>query len=218
MNRIIRVCLTTIFIAVMTAPVSALAVDRSGSPMHENAISELYTKGRKTLQIVSGALFTPSGQEHGISSFDYAQTNIRLGFMRNSPRDKTTWYRGNIEVLLELSNSIVFKGPGNYIGGITGLVRYNFVQPNARWVPYIQGGVGIVYNDVYKDKTQSAIGQAIEFTPQASVGFRYHLKGRWTIDAEAMYHHISNAGMADRNGAINAVGGFVGISYFFDRP
>lgn len=218
MNRFRSMCFLAIFVVAMSAPVSAGAADPSGKPAHGKAVSEIYTKGQRTIQIVSGVLFTPSDQDKGISSFDYSQTNIRLGFMRNSPRDTNSWFRGNTEVILELSNSIVFKGPGEYLGGITGLVRYNFVQPNTRWIPYIQGGVGVVYNDVYKDKTQSAIGQAIEFTPQASVGLRYHLSSRWSIDVEAMYHHISNAGMSDRNGAINAFGGFLGLSYFFDRP
>ena len=217
MNRFKNMCFLAVLVAVTAAPLSAAAVDQTQTPGHMDPVSALYTKGQKTLQIVSGVLFTPSDHDHGLSSFDYAQTNIRLGYMRNSPRDTTSWFRGNIEVLLELTNAVVIEGPGNYLGGITGLVRYNFVQPDTRWVPYIQGGVGIVYNDVYKDKTQSAIGQAIEFTPQASLGLRYHLKGRWSIDAEAMYHHISNAGMSDRNGGINAFGGFLGISYFFDR-
>ncbi len=217
MNRFKNRCFLAVLVAVTAAPLPAVAVDQTHNPRHMDTASARYTKGQKTLQILSGVLFTPSDRDHGLSSFDYAQTNIRLGYMRNSPKDTTSWFRGNIEVLLELTNAVVIEGPGNYLGGLTGLVRYNFVQPDTRWIPYIQGGVGIVYNDAYKDKTQSAIGQAIEFTPQASVGLRYHLKGRWSVDAEAMYHHISNAGMSDRNGGINAFGGFLGISYFFDR-
>ena len=106
---------------------------------------------------------------------------------------------------------------GNYIGGITALLRYNFVQPGWRLVPYVHGGVGIVYTDAYKDKTQRAIGQAIEFTPQCSLGFRYLIKKNWSLDAEAMFHHISNAGLDKRNRSINAIGGFVGVTYFFDE-
>lgn len=218
MNPFRRIGFIAVLVVAMNAPVSAGAAEPSGRITHGKAVSEIYAKGQRTLQIVSGVLFTPSDHDHGISSFDYAQTNIRLGYMRNSPKETPSWYRGNIEVILELSNAIVFEGPGDYLGGITGLVRYNFVQPDTRWIPYIQGGVGVVYNDVYKDKTQSAIGQAIEFTPQASVGLRYHLRNRWSVDVEAMYHHISNAGMSDRNAGINAFGGFLGISYFFDRP
>ena len=76
----------------------------------------------------------------------------------------------------------------------------------------------IVYNDIYKDETQQAIGQAIEFTPQCSLGFRYLINKNWSLDGEAMFYHMSNAGMADRNRSINALGGFVGVTYFFDTP
>ena len=92
----------------------------------------------------------------------------------------------------------------------------NFVQPGWRFIPYVQGGVGIVYTDAYKDETQQAIGQAIELTPQCSLGLRYLINKNWSLDGEAMFHHISNAGLAKRNRSINAVGGFVGVTYFFD--
>ena len=66
--------------------------------------------------------------------------------------------------------------------------------------------------------TQSAVGQAIEFTPQAGIGLHYFIGRIWSIDAEAMFHHISNAGISySRNGGTNAIGGFLGVTYFFDR-
>ena len=93
------------------------------------------------------------------------------------------------------------------------LLRYNLVQPDSRVVPYIQLGVGAVLTDAYKDQSQSAIGQALEFTPQGSVGFRYHINPTWSFDVEGMYHHISNARLAKRNDGINAWGAFFGVSY-----
>ena len=59
--------------------------------------------------------------------------------------------------------------------------------------------------------------EAIEFTPQASLGLHYLINKKWSIDAEAMLHHISNAGLSERNRGINALGGFIGLTYFFDR-
>lgn len=145
---------------------------------------------------------------------DYWQTNLRFGWMLTDLYDKKSFWRGNFEALFEFTYSYIYKGPGNHIGGITGLVRYNFVQPHLRLVPYFQAGVGVVYTNAYKD-LDSGIGQAIEFTLQSSIGARYFLKKKLSIDAEAMFHHISNAGLADRNKGINAFGGFLGITYFF---
>ncbi len=175
-----------------------------------------FAQGNMSLQLVSGALFSLTGLPEDSPVFNYAQTNLRLGWMLYTPRPQEGLLRGNWEALIEISNSIIFKGSGNYIGGVTGLLRYNFVQPDWKVIPYIHGGVGIVYNDAYKDETQQAIGQAIEFTPQCSLGFHYLITRKWALDAEGMFHHISNAGMSKRNRSINAVGGFLGLTYFFD--
>lgn len=187
------------------------------SKHHPRPTPELYTQGRLSLQMVSGALSSLVKFPDGSPVFGYAMTNLRLGWMINSPSQSKSFWRGNWEVIAELTNSVIYKGFGNYIGGLTALLRYNFVQPGWNFIPYVHGGVGIVYNDAYKDHTQKAIGQAIEFTPQCSLGFHYLLNKNWALDAEAMFHHISNAGMADRNRSINALGGFVGFTYFFDR-
>jgi len=174
-----------------------------------------YTQGGISLQLVSGALFSLTGFPEGSPEFNYAQTNLRLGWMLTDPGPRQDFLRGNWEGLIELSNSIIFKGPGNYIGGVTGLLRYNFVQPDWHVIPYVQGGVGVVYNDAYKDETQQAIGQAIEFTPQCSLGVRYLVGKNWSVDAEGMFHHISNANMSRRNRSINSLGGFLGVTYSF---
>jgi hypothetical protein len=44
------------------------------------------------------------------------------------------------------------------------------------------------------------------------------LAKNWSFDAEFMYHHISNASLADRNIGVNSFGGFVGFTYLFDKP
>ncbi|MEJ2724591.1 MAG: acyloxyacyl hydrolase [Deltaproteobacteria bacterium] len=69
---------------------------------------------------------------------------------------------------------------------------------------YAQLGLGIVYSDAYEDLSQSLIGSPIEFTPQFSVGAHYLLNKNWSIDGEAIFHHISNAGIKDRNVGVNA--------------
>lgn len=184
-------------------------------PSATQSEADRFTQGRFSMQLVSGALFSLRNLPEDSPDLDYAQTNLRFGWMLQTPGPRNDFLRGNWEGLVEVSNSIIFNGFGNYIGGITGLLRYNFVQPDWRVVPYIQGGVGIVYNDAYKDKTQKAIGQAIEFTPQCSVGLHYLISDKWALDVEGMFHHISNAGMSERNNSINSLGGFLGVTYFF---
>jgi hypothetical protein len=175
-----------------------------------------YVEDRITFQVVSGALFSPIGVGPDHPTFNYAQTNLRLGWMLNTPGQDHP-LRGNFEAIIELSTSGIFNGFGDIIIGPTALVRYNFVQPGWKVVPYIQGGAGIVYTDAYEDRTQDAIGQAIEFTPQASVGAKFLVAEDWSVDVEGMFHHISNASIASRNDGVNALGGFIGATYYFDK-
>jgi hypothetical protein len=137
--------------------------------------------------------------------------------MLTDPSEASSFLRGNFEGILEITNSIIYDGIGDYFSGVAALLRYNFVQTDSNLVPYFNVGAGILYNDMYKDRTQDAIGQAIEFSMQSSLGLRYHLGERWSLDAELMIQHISNANMARRNDGINAWGGFLGVTYFFKR-
>lgn len=191
------------------APVAA-----SGSKLKMSG-SDLFVEDRISVQLVSGALFS-TGIGPRIKEINYQQNNIRLGWMLNTPSLNHP-LSGNFELLLELSGSAIMSSYGDVIIGPTALARYNFVQPDWWAVPYIQLGAGVVYTDAYEDKDQNAIGQAVEFTPQASVGSRFLISQNWSVDAEFMYHHISNASMANRNLGSNALGGFLGVSYFFDK-
>jgi hypothetical protein len=181
-----------------------------------NTYSRPFVKNRMSAQLVSGALFGPVSWVHDHATFNFAQTNLRIGWMASDPTESRHFGRGNFELLFEVTNSIIFEGWGSYVRGFTLLGRYNLLLSNPKWVPYIQIGAGVVVNDAYEDMRQSEIGQAVEFTPQGSIGLHYFISRQWTLDVEAMFHHISNAGFSDgRNGGINAVGGFFGVTHFF---
>jgi hypothetical protein len=187
-----------------------------GSEEGFNRQKEFITKGQMEIQLVSGPLFSTKMLGPETPTTDFWQNAIRLGWILNNVGQKESFLRGNIEAMLEVSHSVIYKGPGTYWAGITALIRYNFLPPDSKWIPYIQGGSGIVYTNAYKDYSQDAIGQQIEFTPQVSLGFRYFLKKGWSVDFEGILHHISNASLADRNAGLNSFGGFIGVSYLFD--
>ncbi len=173
-------------------------------------------KDRLTFQLVTGSLFSTKFSDTHVHTLDYWQTNFRLGCLLNKPGSTPSLLRGSFEALLEITGSVIYKGPGTYLVGATALLRYNFVQPSARFIPYLQAGAGFVYNDAYQEQNQDGIGQSIEFTPQASLGFRYLIRPNWSLDGEFMYHHISNANLAPRNDGVNSLGGFIGVTYFFN--
>ena len=194
--------------------------DELGDDLPQLATSDLlYRKGRISLQFMAGVLYAHRYFLHTHrQDIRYVQTNLRFGWMLNTPSEKEWILRGNFEALFEATYSKITEGFGNHMYGVTALIRYNFVRPDAKVVTYFQMGAGIIHTDAYEEMGQKLIGQAFEFTVQGSIGLRYLLTRNWAFDAEFMYHHISNAGLDDRNIGVNSFGGVVGVTYLFDNP
>lgn len=183
-----------------------------------DCFAETFSKYQGSLQVLGGAYFAPVGiGPRATPRFNFAPIDVRLGCMLCSPHLDGCCLRGNVEAILELTTAPIFSGFGDIIVGPTALLRYNLVQPDWRLVPYLQGGGGFVYNDAYRDKLQRAIGQAGEFYLQATGGLHFLLNPSWSIDVEGGYLHISNACTNERNGGINALGGSLGVTYFFGK-
>lgn len=176
-----------------------------------------YCEDRISVQAISGVYFSQTTFGPNIPTFVYPQNNLRLGWMLNTPDPADGFLAGNWEAVLELSVNLIVEGAGDIMIGPTALIRYNFVQPDWKVVPFIQGGVGFVYTDAYEDKFQRAVGQAFEFTPQAGVGMKILVSDDWSVDIEGMFHHVSNAGMSNRNLGINSFGALVGATYQFEK-
>jgi lipid A 3-O-deacylase len=178
-----------------------------------HALETPFDKGKFELQSNSGAYFSFGDNR---PTLNYSSTAYRLGVMLDTSEGEGA-FRGNFELMLQLFGGSVFDGPGNGLGGAAIILRYNFVQPDARWVPYFQIGVGAVYNDIYKDQSQRLIGQDWEFDLEAPLGSRYFLTERrhWSVNLEGGYRHISNADTADRNVGLNSLGAGVGLGANF---
>jgi hypothetical protein len=176
-----------------------------------------FAQNRFEFSLTSGAFFSPFKTDllpptH--TSFDYTQTEIRAGWMLNSPYDAGI-FSGNFEILLGLGGGAIFQGPGHALGNGDTFIRYNFVQKRAPLVPYFQLGAGLVVSDAADDHTQRIIGRTLEASLQAGLGFKILLAPKWSLDLEADYQHISNANTANRNVGVNALGGLIGVSRCF---
>jgi opacity protein-like surface antigen len=125
------------------------------------------------------------------------------------------WLRGNYEVLLEGFIGPFYQGPGTLLGGFTIQGRYNFVQPGNRWIPYLQLGLGGLYNDAFHHREQIEIGSGPEFNLQTGAGMIYFLNRNWAVVGEFGYRHISDAETSTRNTGVNSLGGLFGFSYYF---
>ncbi len=169
-----------------------------------------FKKGTLSFEYQTGILFSPVIVHEELPSFNYWQTNLRIGRMLNSPHGKGI-FRGNLEGIIEITASSVVEGKGSYLFGIGPLFRYNFVRKSRKFFPYIQVGAGVCYTDAYY---YEATGQGFNFTIHLGIGVKYLLSKRIAIELETRYEHISNAGMDHRNKGINAIGPMFGFTYY----
>jgi hypothetical protein len=175
-----------------------------------------YVSGRLTLEMGASAYFAPVGLGPHIPTFDYTPVDLRLGCILTTPHESGL-FRGSLEALIGGMAAPVVNGFGDVLGGPTLLLRYNFVQPHCRVVPYYQIGGGLLFTDAHEDPNQKAIGQSFEFLLTMGVGCHVLLDDHWSLNVEASYQHISNADLASRNLGVNALGGVVSLTYFFPR-
>jgi opacity protein-like surface antigen len=93
-------------------------------------------------------------------------------------------------------------------------MRYNFVQPGSRILPYISGGVGAGGIDSHPE-VSGGQGQDFTFNILSAAGISYMVNDHWKLDVGALYQHLSNGGQTDPNPSLNLFGPQVGASYSF---
>lgn len=201
----------------------ALPAVYAGGVDHSKVVTTLSTacgafeKGAHETDVTAGFLYSPVIAKGGRPVLNYVQGDFSLGLMLTSPAPGFghEWLRGNWEGLVNLFGAGVVKGPDGFFAGGRLLMRYNFVQPGARWVPFWQIGAGGLGDNVYQHRDQRVVGSGFEFTLVTDLGVRYFITPKCAAILMADFEHISNAGTASRNLGINAAGGMLGIGYFF---
>ena len=178
------------------------------------ASQDPFAKGSKEFQALSGAFFFWDTTKNNRPSVDYAVESLRLGIMLSNPHG-SNFLAGNFEFLVEAFGGGIFQGPGNVLGGGTLFIRYNLIQPQARLIPYLQIGAGLVGTDIGESESRGLISLPVEFNLQGTVGFRYMMNKRWFLDIEGEYRHISNATIKEPNFGIDSGGGNIGFGFFF---
>ncbi len=176
-------------------------------------VSTPFDKGRVEIQI-GGTYYHTIRSGDSRPRVEDVGGLARVGWML-SDVSGDGFFRGNLEFLIEASASGIVDGPGDVLASGVILLRYNFVQPDSKWVPYFQLGGGGTYSDMHEDESQRLLGSEWSFNLQAGLGIRYLCSDRCAVFLEANYRHVSNADTNDRNVGINQVGGVLGVSLFF---
>ena len=125
-----------------------------------------------------------------------------------------SFYRGNMEVLLEGFGAGIYESHsagGNYIAGASLYLRYNFVQPGWRFIPYVEGGAGLTSMDI----SHNYDGMNFNFNLDLGAGARYLITRHCSINLQGLFQHISNADLGAHNIGLNSLGPRLSVSFFF---
>jgi len=105
---------------------AANSAESSGSKA-ATTLTDLIVEDTFSVQLVSGFLYSPVIENGSRPNLNYLQTKLRFIWMLHpEATTKKIGLEGNFDFIFELTTSIILKGPGNVITGVTGLLRYDF--------------------------------------------------------------------------------------------
>jgi hypothetical protein len=153
-----------------------------------------------------GAFNNPNSYEIGA---EFISGRIRWGV-----NEGDGWLRGYNQFCITALAEPIFRGVENHYFGVNFGVRYNFVQPNRRCIPYFSGGLGLGWIDSHPN-IPGAQGQDFTFNILTAAGLSYQFNDSWKISAGILYQHLSNGGQTDPNPSLNLFGPQIGLSSSF---
>ncbi|PYJ88637.1 MAG: hypothetical protein DME71_12405 [Verrucomicrobia bacterium] len=153
-----------------------------------------------------GAINPPASYEIGA---EFLTARIRWGVMQGD-----TWLRGYNQFYISAIAEPIFRGIENHYFGLNLGMRYNFVRPGSRFVPYFSGGLGLGWIDSHPE-IPGGQGQDFTFNILSAAGISYIVNDHWKLNVGALYQHLSNGGQTDPNRSLNLFGPQVGVTYSF---
>src|SRR4030095_6492299 len=172
--------------------------------------TEVLNPQRFELAIESGYLFGAINppQDYQIGT-EFLTARVRWGVMQ-----RDTWLRGYNQFYVSAIAEPIFRGIENHYFGMNLGLRYNFVRPGSRFVPYFSGGVGLGAIDSHPEQFGGQ-GQDFTFNILSAAGVSYQFSDRFSGQVGLLYQHFSNAGLTDPNPSLNLFGPQVGLSFSF---
>jgi Lipid A 3-O-deacylase (PagL) len=124
-----------------------------------------------------------------------------------------SFLRGNTEASLGIMYSAVLHGPEDYIVGLLGGFRYNFVPRHSRLSPYIEMRFGI--NETNSSHIFQGQQQDLTFGYVLGAGVSYRINPRWQVSLGTLNQHESDLFLTDPNFGFNVMGVSLGIQRHF---
>src|SRR6516225_8710293 len=155
---------------------------------------------------LSGAINPPANYQIGA---EFLTARIRWGVVHID-----SWLRDYNQFYVIGIAEPIFRGIENHYFGFNLGMRYNFVRPGSKLVPYFSGGVGAGWIDSHPE-VPGGQGQDFTFNILSAVGVSYIVNDHWKINVGALYQHLSNGGQTDPNPSLNLFGPQVGVTCSF---
>jgi hypothetical protein len=174
----------------------------------ENGIGSGFRRGSVNRGFAIGAGFGTKSLG-GRVDHDLELAAVRFGWMLGSVGGKHDWYRGNPELLGELFAGTQTSPSRRFLFGLTPVLRYNFVT-GSRWVPFVNGGVGVTYTTI----RSGDLSTAFEFNAQVGGGTRYFFREDTALTFQYRLFHLSNAGLEAPNNGVNTQMFYAGLDWF----
>jgi hypothetical protein len=179
----------------------------------QSALSSTRTElnpDRFELSLESGYLFGFINSLHSYEiGAEFLTGRVRWGVM-----DRDDWLRGYNQFYLSAIAEPIFRGIEDHYFGLNFGLRYNFVQPGSRFIPYVSFGLGLGWIDSHPE-VLGAQGQAFTFNIVSAAGVAYQISDHWKANVGVLYQHLSNGGQTDPNPSLNLIGPQVGLTYSF---
>ena len=190
-------------------PSSTSGLKAPDSRIWEAGVGEGFRAGTQAIGFSAGAMYgIPMLGGH--ERHHLALSSLSYGRMIGKAQGADRWYNGNWELRGEVFGGWQFDPASAWVVGLTPHLRYHFAT-GGRWVPYIDAGAGVAWTDIGLPD----LGNSFQFNTQVGVGVNWFVLDNLAVSIECHYLHISSAGTSMPNDGVNAVGGLVGLSWFF---
>ena len=153
-----------------------------------------------------GVFDNPNSYEIGA---EFLTARVRWGAVQSDG-----WLRGYNQFYVSAMAEPIFRGIENHYFGMNLGLRYNFIRPGSRIVPYFSGGLGLGLIDSQPERFGGQ-GQDFTFNVLSAAGLSYQFSDRFSGQLGVLYQHFSNAGQTDPNPSLNLFGPQVGFTFSF---
>jgi hypothetical protein len=189
----------------------ALAVVLDPPALAADQLQPRFGRKRQQIGLVAGFGY---GKLHRrgspvVSDVMYVPIYPRWSIGITNPLGGDSWYRGNVDIVLEGTFFYAVQPKGGYFAGATGGLRYNFLR-SERFVPFIDLGAGVGSIQLNLRELSDGIG----FPLYAGGGAHAFVSPTVAVTMHARWQHLSNGGLNDRNESLNDGVFLIGLTYF----